>query len=40
MPEADRDFLLELSNILLAAAYIVVFGSVGTFQAWRVLPPS
>jgi adenylate cyclase len=39
MPEADRDFLLELSNILLAAAYVVVFGTVGTFQAWRVLHP-
>ena len=39
MPAADRDFLLEPSNILLAAAYVVVFGSIGTFQAWRVLHP-
>jgi adenylate cyclase len=39
MTDADRDFLLEPSNLLLAAAYVVVFGSIGTFQAWRVLHP-
>ncbi len=39
MSDADRDVLLEPSNILLAAGYVVVFGSIGTFQAWRVLHP-
>lgn len=39
MPQSDRDFLLEPTNVLLAAAYVVVFGSIGTWQAWGVLHP-
>lgn len=39
MPDSDRDQLLVQSNVLLAAAYVVVFGVVGSYQAWRVLHP-
>lgn len=39
MPDVDREQLVQLENVVLAAAYVVVAGVVGTVNAWRTLHP-
>ena len=39
MPTEDRDHLLSARSLVLAGLYVVVFGTIGTWQAWRTLHP-
>jgi adenylate cyclase len=39
MPDADRAHLREPASLAVAGLYVLVFGTIGTWHAWRVLHP-